>query len=100
MGIAAVAMIALRILLGKTLGSQVFKRRIVVLGAGARAARLKALAATPGAAFVVVGYVALNAANRIIPEAIARAAIYNLSDHVEPLKSSDMVRGRGERPNT
>src|SRR3546814_3074156 len=36
MGIAAVAMIALRILLGKTLGSQVFKRRIVVLGAGAR----------------------------------------------------------------
>src|SRR3546814_9059338 len=44
MGIAAVAMIALRILLGNTLGSQVFKRRIVVLGGGARGARLKALA--------------------------------------------------------
>src|SRR3546814_5275928 len=92
MGIAAVAMIALRILLGKTLGSQVFKRRIVVLGAGARAARLKALAATPGAAFVVVGYVAMNEANRIIPEAIARDAIYNLADHVVLLNASEVVQ--------
>src|SRR3546814_13258793 len=76
MGIAAVAMIALRILLGKTLGSQVFKRRIVVLGAGARAARLKALAATPAAAFVVVGYAALKEAHRPIPTATRRRPIY------------------------
>ncbi|RIA35549.1 sugar transferase (PEP-CTERM system associated)/exopolysaccharide biosynthesis polyprenyl glycosylphosphotransferase [Hephaestia caeni] len=99
MGIAAVAMIALRILLGKTLGSQIFKRRIVVLGAGARAARLKALAATPGAAFVVVGYVAMNEANRIIPEAIARDAIYNLADHVVLLNASEVVLALEERRN-
>ena len=42
MGIAPILLIAIRILLGKMLGSQVFKRRVVVLGAGARAARLKA----------------------------------------------------------
>ncbi|MCM8730808.1 TIGR03013 family XrtA/PEP-CTERM system glycosyltransferase [Hephaestia sp. GCM10023244] len=99
MAIAAVAMIALRILLGKTLGSQVFKRRIVVLGAGARAVRLKALAATPGAAFVVVGYVAMNEANRIIPEAIARDAIYNLADHVVLLNASEVVLALEERRN-
>jgi len=34
MGISAVALIAIRILLGKMLGSHVFKRRVVVLGAG------------------------------------------------------------------
>ena len=67
-----VALFALRILLGKTLGSQVFKRRVVVLGAGPRAERLKVLSKKPGSGFVVVGYVSMSEANRVIPEAIAR----------------------------
>ncbi|RYD81463.1 MAG: sugar transferase, partial [Sphingomonadales bacterium] len=41
MGISIALLIFLRMLLGKALGSQAFKRRIVVLGAGARAQRLK-----------------------------------------------------------
>ena len=99
MGIAAIALVGLRILLGKTLGSQAFKRRIVVLGAGPRAVRLKALAATPGAAFVVVGYVSMSEANRGIPEAIARDAIYNLADHVVLLNASEVVLALEERRN-
>ncbi|WCM27654.1 TIGR03013 family PEP-CTERM/XrtA system glycosyltransferase [Sphingomonas sp. QA11] len=99
MGIAIGMLIALRILLGKTLGGQVFKRRIVVLGAGARAVRLKALAATPGAGFVVVGYVSMSEAARIIPEAIARDAIYNLADHVVLLNASEVVLALEERRN-
>ncbi len=99
MGFAAVSLIALRILLGKTLGSQAFKRRIVVLGAGPRAARLKTLAGTPGAAFVVVGYVSMNEGNRVIPEAIARDAIYNLADHVVLLNASEVVLALEERRN-
>jgi sugar transferase (PEP-CTERM system associated) len=99
MGLAAVALIALRILLGKTLGSQIFKRRIVVLGAGARAARLKALAGTPGAAFVVVGYVSMSEPSRVIPEAISRDAIYNLADHVVLLNASEVVLALEERRN-
>ncbi|MES2338941.1 MAG: TIGR03013 family XrtA/PEP-CTERM system glycosyltransferase [Pseudomonadota bacterium] len=99
MGIAVVALIFLRLLLGKTLGSQAFKRRVVVLGAGARAQRLKELAARPGAGFAVVGYVSMSEANRVIPEAIARDAIYNLADHVVLLNASEVVLALEERRN-
>ncbi|WP_242149814.1 TIGR03013 family XrtA/PEP-CTERM system glycosyltransferase [Sphingomonas sp. BAUL-RG-20F-R05-02] len=100
MGITVVLLMTLRMLLGKALGGQIFKRRIVVLGAGARAARLKVLAAAPGAGFVVVGYVAMSeAATRVIPEAIARDAIYNLADHVVLLNASEVVLALEERRN-
>lgn len=94
-----VALFMLRILLGKTLGGQVFKRRIVVLGAGARAERLKQLARRPGSGFVVVGYVAMSEPGRTIPEAIARDAIYNLADHVVLLNASEVVLALEERRN-
>jgi hypothetical protein len=99
MGISIVALIFLRILLGKTLGSQAFKRRVVVLGAGPRAERLKTLSKTPGAGFAVVGYVAMSETNRVIPEAIARDAIYNLADHVVLLNASEVVLALEERRN-
>ena len=99
MGIAVVALVVLRVLLGKTLGSQAFKRRVVVLGAGARAERLKRLAQRPGAGFAVVGYVSMSEANRVIPEAIARDAIYNLADHVVLLNASEVVLALEERRN-
>ncbi|WP_448659500.1 TIGR03013 family XrtA/PEP-CTERM system glycosyltransferase [Sphingomonas sp. CJ99] len=98
--LAAVCLLTLmRILLGKTLGGQVFKRRVVVLGAGPRAQRLKALGTSRGAGFVVVGYVAMNEANRVIPEAIARDAIYNLADHVVLLNAAEVVLALEERRN-
>jgi sugar transferase (PEP-CTERM system associated) len=89
----------LRLLVGKTLGGQVFKRRVVVLGAGPRAQRVKALARAPGAGFVVVGFVSMSEANRVIPEAIARDAIYNLADHVVLLNASEVVLALEERRN-
>jgi len=97
--VAMALLVGLRILLGKTLGGQAFKRRIVVLGAGPRAQRLKALAQRPGAGFVVVGYVSMSEANRVIPEAIARDAIYNLADHVVLLNASEVVLALEERRN-
>ncbi|MBO9714057.1 TIGR03013 family XrtA/PEP-CTERM system glycosyltransferase [Sphingomonas sp.] len=99
MALSIVALVFLRILLGKALGSQAFKRRVVVLGAGPRAARLKALAKAPGAGFAVVGYVAMSESNRVIPEAIARDAIYNLADHVVLLNASEVVLALEERRN-
>ncbi len=99
MGIAAGLLIALRILVGKMIGGHAFKRRVVVLGAGARAARLKALAQTPGAGFVVVGYISMSESARVIPEAIARDAIYNLADHVVLLNASEVVLALEERRN-
>jgi sugar transferase (PEP-CTERM system associated) len=96
---ALVSLVLLRLLLGKMLGSQIFKRRIVVLGAGARAERLKQLSRKPGSGFVVVGYVAMSEPNRVIPEAIARDAIYNLADHVVLLNASEVVLALEERRN-
>ncbi|WP_326522759.1 TIGR03013 family XrtA/PEP-CTERM system glycosyltransferase [Sphingomonas sp.] len=99
MGFAILFLTLLRLLLGKTLGSQAFKRRIVVLGAGPRAERLKGLAQRPGAGFVVVGYVSMSEGSRVIPEAIARDAIYNLADHVVLLNASEVVLALEERRN-
>ncbi|WP_066798716.1 TIGR03013 family XrtA/PEP-CTERM system glycosyltransferase [Sphingomonas soli] len=99
MGISIALLIFLRMLLGKALGSQAFKRRIVVLGAGARAQRLKDLSKTPGAGFVVVGYISMSEAARVIPEAISRDAIYNLADHVVLLNASEVVLALEERRN-
>ncbi|SOB79251.1 sugar transferase, PEP-CTERM system associated/exopolysaccharide biosynthesis polyprenyl glycosylphosphotransferase [Sphingomonas guangdongensis] len=99
MFLAIAALIVVRLLLGKTLGSQAFKRRVVVLGAGPRAARLKQLAGKPGSGFVVVGYVSMSESNRVIPEAIARDAIYNLADHVVLLNASEVVLALEERRN-
>ena len=92
-------LVVMRMLLGKLFGGQVFKRRVVVLGAGARAARLKALAREKGSGFVVVGYVSMSEPARVIPEAIARDAIYNLADHVILLNASEVVLALEERRN-
>jgi sugar transferase (PEP-CTERM system associated) len=99
MGFATVLLLLLRMLTGTLLGGQAFKRRVVVLGAGPRAQRLKVLGQRPGAGFVVVGYVSMSEGNRVIPEAIARDAIYNLADHVVLLAASEVVLALEERRN-
>jgi sugar transferase (PEP-CTERM system associated) len=53
-------LILVRILLKDLLGGDRFKRRVMVLGAGARAARIERLAATSGAGFQVVGLVDMS----------------------------------------
>jgi len=100
MGLSILLLMMMRILLGKTLGGQAFKRRVVVLGAGPRAARVKALSKRPGAGFVCVGYVSMSEAARVIPEAIARDAIYNLAEHVVLLNASEVVLALEERRNS
>ncbi|MBC7987297.1 MAG: TIGR03013 family PEP-CTERM/XrtA system glycosyltransferase [Sphingomonadaceae bacterium] len=96
---AAGLLFGIRLLLGKTLGGAAFKRRLVVLGAGSRAQRIKALAAGRSAGFVVVGYIAMNDGPREIPEAINREAIHNLADHVVLLNASEVVLALEERRN-
>jgi sugar transferase (PEP-CTERM system associated) len=96
---ATLLLFGLRILLGKTLGGSAFKRRLVVLGAGSRAQRIKGLAADRNAGFVVVGYIAMADGPQEIPEAIRRDAIYNLADHVVLLNASEVVLALEERRN-
>ena len=52
--LAILLLLALRVALGKALGSETFKRRIVVMGAGQRAQRIKALAQVSKQGFTYV----------------------------------------------
>ena len=88
-----------RLVLGTALGSESFKRRVMVLGAGERAARIKKLADAPGARFIVCGFVGMNGGADAVPGAINRNAIESLADHVVNLKASEVVLALQERRN-
>jgi sugar transferase (PEP-CTERM system associated) len=99
MGLSFVYLAMARALLGSVVGGTAFKRRLLVLGAGKRAQRIKDLEAKRGSGFVVVGYISLDQTKKVIPEAIDRAAIYNLADFVEKLATSEVVLALEERRN-
>ncbi len=88
-----------RAMLGSLIGGEAFKRRLLVLGAGKRAQRIKELEAKPGSGFIVVGYIAMNENKRVVPEAINRDAIYNLADFVVKMGASEVVLALEERRN-
>ncbi|WP_298670167.1 TIGR03013 family XrtA/PEP-CTERM system glycosyltransferase [uncultured Sphingomonas sp.] len=96
---AIAGLVLVRALFGALLGGERFKRRVIVLGAGARAQRLAALEGMPGSSFVIVGYVAMDEPEPLVPEAIARDAIANLADHVVLHRASEVVLAIEERRN-
>jgi sugar transferase (PEP-CTERM system associated) len=97
--IAPTVLVLARLVLGSALGSESFKRRVLVLGAGPRAARIKALADKPGAGFIVCGFVGMNDCEDAVRGAINRHAIDSLTDHVVNLKASEVVLALEERRN-
>lgn len=100
MGIALFGLITLRLLLGSMFGGEVFKRRLIVLGAGDRAARIRDLERRKGSGFLVVGYIAMNEGHtHVIEEAINRGAIFNLADFVVRMAASEVVLALEERRN-
>jgi sugar transferase (PEP-CTERM system associated) len=99
MALSVLFLMALRILLGSMFGGEVFKRRLIVLGAGARADRIRRIENRRGSGFLVVGYIGMNDGPQLIPEAINRTAIYNLSDFVVKLGASEVVLALEERRN-
>ncbi|TVV72565.1 TIGR03013 family XrtA/PEP-CTERM system glycosyltransferase [Sphingomonas solaris] len=99
MGLSIALLILVRALFGRLLGSDTFKRRVLVLGAGARASRIMALANGARAGFVVVGFVAMNEGPQRVPQAIDRRDIESLGDHVVALGASEVVLALDERRN-
>jgi len=97
--IASVLLVGVRALLGTTLGGDRFKRRILVLGAGVRAAQIATLATQPGSNFLVGGYVAMNNQIPAVPAAIPRADIANLSAHAVDIGATEVVLALEERRN-
>jgi len=99
MVIATAALIGARLLLGTMFGGEVFRRRIIILGAGERADRIRQLEKRPGASFFVVSYIKMSDAEPVVAEAIPRNAIHNLADYVVRLGASEVILALQERRN-
>jgi sugar transferase (PEP-CTERM system associated) len=89
-----------RLVLGGLLGSSAFRRRVLVLGDGKRAMRLRELGEKPESGFAIVGFLGMNEGNPVVEEAIPRGAIHNLSRFVENLGVSEVVLALEERRNS
>lgn len=97
---ALFALVMNRLVVGGMLGTAAFRRRVLVLGAGERANRLRLLSERPESGFAIVGYVAMTEAAPVVQEAISRAAIHNLTRFVENLGASEVVLALEERRNS
>ncbi|MGX7925955.1 TIGR03013 family XrtA/PEP-CTERM system glycosyltransferase [Tsuneonella sp. HG094] len=100
MVLAIALLIANRMLVGSVIGTAAFRRRVLVLGAGERAARIKALAERPESGFAVVSFLAMNEGSPLIEEAIPRSAIHDLGRFVENIGASEVVLALEERRNS
>jgi sugar transferase (PEP-CTERM system associated) len=99
MALAITMLVANRLIVGGILGAHAFRRRVLVLGAGQRAQRLRELGDRPESGFVNVGYVGMSDGQHVVEEAINRSAIHNLTRFVENLGVSEVVLALEERRN-
>jgi sugar transferase (PEP-CTERM system associated) len=100
MPLAIVFLSLLRLAVGAMLGGDTFRRRVLVLGAGSRAARIGTLSDAKNAGFAVVGYVAMSDQPPVVADAVHRSQITSLSDHVVALDVGEVVLALEERRNT
>ena len=99
MALAIAVLLLNRVLTGALIGTSAFRRRVVVLGAGARAERLRQLAARPESSFTVVGFIAMTQNPPEVPEAIPRAELHDLGAYVDSLGAAEVVLALEERRN-
>jgi len=99
MWFALIGMVAVRVALKDLLGGDRFKRRLLVLGAGPRAARIEALAQRPETGVAVVGFVGMNDGATSVAGAVNRADIASLPNHLLRLGASEVVLALEERRN-
>jgi sugar transferase (PEP-CTERM system associated) len=97
MSFAIILLLAIRLILTQSAGTNAFRRRILVLGAGPRAARLKALSEEPGRGFQIAGYVAMAVNEKAVEGAVPRADVANLADHAVALGAGEVVLAMEER---
>ncbi len=99
MGLTIIFLMCDRLLLGMFLGTSAFRRRVMVLGAGPRAQRLRRLSERPESGFAIVSYIGMSENTPVVEEAIARSAIHDLNRFVENLGVSEVVLALEERRN-
>jgi sugar transferase (PEP-CTERM system associated) len=100
MALSIVLLVLNRLVVGGILGASAFRRRVLVLGAGPRAQRLRDLGEKLESGFVIVGYIGMNENQPVVEEAISRQAIHNLTRFVENLGVSEVVLALEERRNS
>jgi sugar transferase (PEP-CTERM system associated) len=93
-------LVANRLLVGSVIGTAAFRRRVLVLGDGKRALRIRDLAERPESGFAVVSFIGMNEGSPVIDEAIPRAAIHDLGRFVENIGASEVVLALEERRNS
>lgn len=94
-----IALVSLRALLRPVFQGDGLKRRVLILGAGARAARVGRLAERSQSNFVIVGHVGMNDGPVEVPSAVNRADIANLPAHIVAAGASEVVLALEERRN-
>ena len=97
--ISFVLIFADRVLLSSLIGGEAFKRRLIVLGAGKRADRIRVIEERSGSGFTVVSFIAMSEGEQMVEEAIARGAINNLKKFVIRMNASEVVLALEERRN-
>ncbi|MDG5749517.1 TIGR03013 family PEP-CTERM/XrtA system glycosyltransferase [Qipengyuania sp. XHP0211] len=99
MAIAMVALVGNRLLATRMLGSETFRRRILVLGAGERAARLQRLAKAEGSGFNPLKFIDMGDCPPVVDGAVERSAIGDLGRFVERIGAGEVVLALQERRN-
>lgn len=99
MGWSILLLMINRLVVGGILGANAFRRRVLVLGAGSRAARLRQLSERPESGFAILGYVDMGEGPPIVEHSIQRGAIEDLSRYVADLGVSEVVLALEERRN-
>lgn len=97
--LAIVFLITMRLLLGATLDNAIFKRRVLVLGAGKRALRIADLGQRRESSFVVVSHIDMHEGTAHIADAIRRDSIASLAELVVQEEISEVVLALDERRN-
>ena len=96
--LAILFLMVIRMLLGTILDSDIFKRRLLILGAGPRAGRIAQLDKRQESGFIIAGYVDMNEGPSLIETAVRRQDIANLPQHVIELAVSEDHGRACQRP--
>ncbi len=94
---AFVSVLLARMVFLRVVGWKSFRRRVLVIGAGSRAAKLERLAASPEASFLVTRFVRMTDNEPEVQNWQARAAIPSAADVVEADGVSEVVVAVEER---
>ncbi len=92
-----IALLFARLIVGQIVSWDRFRRRVIVLGAGARAEKLHQLALLPGSTFIVARFIRMSGAEPVVCDALPRAEMGPLLDFVEYHGADEIVLAMEER---